>query len=60
MTREFLQELPWALPLGTPSGKGLYLTIYPLSPNTDTEYNRLHLRWVKALRKVLDKKSSAF
>ena len=26
-----------ALPLGVPSGKGLYLTVYPLSrPNTDT------------------------
>ena len=32
-----LQEFPWALPSGAPSGKGLYLTVYPLSrPNTDT------------------------
>ena len=32
-----LQESPRALPLGTPSGKGVYLTVYPeLSPNTDT------------------------
>ena len=30
-------EFPWALPSGTPSGKGLYLTVYPSSrPNTDT------------------------
>ena len=28
---------PLPLPSGTPSGKGLYLTVYPeLSPNTDT------------------------
>ena len=26
-----LQELPRALPLGTPSGKGVYLTVYPSS-----------------------------
>ena len=32
-----LQEFPLALPSGTPSGKGLYLTVYPSSrPNTDT------------------------
>ena len=32
-----LQEFPWALPSGTPSGKGVYLTVYPESrPNTDT------------------------
>ena len=31
------RELPWALPLATPSGEGLYLTVYPLScPNLDT------------------------
>ena len=30
-------EFPWALHSGTPSGKGLYLTIHPSSrPNTDT------------------------
>ena len=29
--------LPSGVPLGTPSGKGLYLTVYPSSrPNTDT------------------------
>ena len=34
-----LQENSWAWPSGTPSGKGLYLTTYPLSrPNTDTVY----------------------
>ena len=33
----YLQEFPWALPLGIPSGKGLYLTIHPLSRSyTDT------------------------
>ena len=32
-----LRELFWASILGTPSGRGLYLTVYPLSrPNTDT------------------------
>ena len=32
-----LKEFPRAWPSGTPSGKGLYLTIYPSSrPNTDT------------------------
>ena len=32
-----LWEFPWALPWGTPSGRGLYLIVYPLScPNTDT------------------------
>ena len=36
-----LQEFPWALPSGTPSGKVLYLTVYPSScPNTDTVYLR--------------------
>ena len=31
-----LQEFPGASPSGTPSGKGLYLTVYPSSrPNTD-------------------------
>ena len=36
-----LQELPPALPLGTPSGEGVYLTVYPSSrPNTDTVSNR--------------------
>ena len=31
------QELPWASPSRAPSGKGLYLTVYPSSrPNTDT------------------------
>ena len=34
------QEFSRASPLGTPSGKGLYLTIDPLSrPNTDTVYS---------------------
>ena len=32
-----LQEFSRASPSGTPSGKGLYLTVYPLScPYTDT------------------------
>ena len=32
-----LQEFPWALPLGTPSGEGVYLTAYPSPcPNMDT------------------------
>ena len=32
-----LREFPWASPSGTPSAKGLYLAVYPLScPNTDT------------------------
>ena len=31
------QELPRALPSGTPSGEGVYLTVCPLSrPNTNT------------------------
>ena len=34
-----LQEFPRAWPLRTPSGKGVYLTVYPLPhPNTDTAY----------------------
>ena len=34
-----LQDFPRALPSGTPSGKGLYLTVNPLScPNTDREH----------------------
>ena len=34
-----LQEIPWALPSGDPSGEGVYLTVYPTSsPNTDTIY----------------------
>ena len=34
-----LQEFARASPSGTPSAKGLYLTVYPSSrPNTDTEY----------------------
>ena len=33
------KEFPQDSPSGTPSGKGLYLTIYPSSrPNTDTVY----------------------
>ena len=37
-----LQEFPQAAPLGTPSGKGVYLTVYPLScPYTDTVYTDL-------------------
>ena len=32
-----LQELPWALPSETPSGEGVYFSVYPSSrPNTDT------------------------
>ena len=32
-----LKEFPWASPSGTPSGEGVYLTVYPMScPNTDT------------------------
>ena len=32
-----LQEFPWDSPWGTPSGKGVYLTVYPsFCPNTDT------------------------
>ena len=39
----YLQEFPQALPSGTPSGKGLYLTVYPFScPNTDTVYSLAH------------------
>ena len=35
-----LQEFPLASPSGTPSGKALYLTVYPLSrPNTDTVFS---------------------
>ena len=31
---------PWALPSVTPSGKGVYLTVYPSScPNTDTIFS---------------------
>ena len=34
-----LQEFPRALPSGTPSGQGVYLTVYPSSRhNTDTIY----------------------
>ena len=36
----YLQEFPRASPSGTPSGKGLYLTVYPSSrPITDTIKN---------------------
>ena len=39
-----LQEFPRALPSGIPSGKGVYLTVYPSSrPNTDTVW----LNWIK-------------
>ena len=39
----FLQEFPWASPSGTPSSKGLYLTVYPLyRPNTDIVYLAHH------------------
>ena len=32
-----IQEFPWALPWGTPSGGGVYLTVFPSScPYTDT------------------------
>ena len=32
-----VQEFPWASPSGNPSGKGVYLTVYPFSSsNTDT------------------------
>ena len=35
-----LKEFPWALPSGTPSGKGVYLTIYPSSrPYSDTVHS---------------------
>ena len=35
------QEVPRAFPLGTLSGKGVYLTIYPLSrPYTDTVFSK--------------------
>ena len=34
-----LQEFPRALPSGTPSGGGVYFTVYPSSrPNTDTVF----------------------
>ena len=37
MRTQLYQEIPQALPLGTPSGKGVYLTVHPSScPNTDT------------------------
>ena len=37
-----LQEIPRTLPLGTPSGKWVYLTVYPLSlSNTDTIYRKV-------------------
>ena len=35
--KPLVSEVPSGFVLGTPSGKGLYLTVYPLSrPNTDT------------------------
>ena len=38
-----LQKFPRASPLGTPSDKGVYLTVFPSSrPNTDTVYTILH------------------
>ena len=37
------KEFPPASPLGTPSGKGVYLTVYPSScPNTETVWS-LHI-----------------
>ena len=37
-----LQEFPRALPSGTPSAEGVYLTLYSLCcPNTDTEKKTL-------------------
>ena len=38
-----LQEFPLALPSGTPSGEGVYFTVYSSSrPNTDTVYIPVH------------------
>ena len=40
-----LQEFPRASPSGTPSGKGVYLTVYPLSrPNTETKLEEAEAR----------------
>ena len=37
ITNTRIQEFPRASPWGTPSGEGVYLTVYPSSrPNTDT------------------------
>ena len=37
MVKKTFQEFPQALPSGTPSGKGVYLTVYPSSnSSTDT------------------------
>ena len=37
-------EVPRSLPSVTPSGKGVYLTLYPLCcPNSDTAYVRSQL-----------------
>ena len=39
-----LQVLPRASPSGTPSGKGVYLIVYPSSrPNTDTIQSLIHI-----------------
>ena len=43
------REFPLASPTGIPSGKGLYLTVYPLSrPNTDTIYRA----WISNIGRV--------
>ena len=42
-TRSALQKFPWASPLGTPLGKGVYLSVYPLSRhNTDTVFTSVY------------------
>ena len=46
------------LPSGTPSGKGLYLTVYPSSrPNMDTVGSRLNQKPKKSERKKERKKN---
>ena len=43
-----LQEFPRASPSGTPSGKGLYLTVYPSSrPNMDTIFQTDIMKEIK-------------
>ena len=52
----WLHEFPRASPLGTPSGKGLYLTVYPSSfPNTDIGLTLPFQKRFKGEMKTLNK-----
>ena len=54
-----LQDFPRASPSGTPSGEGVYLTVYPSSrPNTDTKQLHMCILVAITLRSVKESNSS--